>query len=144
MRPDRLRADRRSGPCLFCGGTGEPLREYARGVQVPGSKEQLAQEKALAKAAARGRGRGRGRGQGRGRGRGRKAAGSDEGVIIAGGRSSVNPEGASSAGSLSKEELEAKAKEAKDRLLEFDRTTARRTQVRIPDRLLASFLERAC
>ena len=111
-------------------------------MQVPGSKEQLAQEKALAKAASRGRGRGRGRGQGRGRGRGRKAAGSDEGVIIAGGRSSVNPEGASSAGSLSKEELEAKAKEAKDRLLEFDRTTARRTQVRVP-RPLADVFPRA-
>jgi hypothetical protein len=130
------------GPCLFCDGNGEPQPEYACGVQVEGSKEQLAQlqkerqshRPAGTNPSRRQREDRRGRG-GRGRGRaggGGAAASSDEGVIIKGGRSSVNPDlkkGGAAAPAESADELAEKARKAKDKLLEFDRTTAKRTQV---------------
>ena len=110
------------GPCLFCDGDGNPHPDYARGVQVEGSKEQLAQ---LQKERRQEGGRGR-------RGGPAAARGAEEGVIIKGGRSSVNPghkSGASSAAKETPEELAEQARKAKDKLLEFDRTAAKRTQV---------------
>ena len=122
-----------------CSGNGEPKPEYACGVQVPGSKEQLQQaQKERQRKGAQGtnlsrrqrdnRNGGRGRGRGNGNGRGSSA---DEGVIIKGGRSSVNPDvkKGSEKPRESAEELQEKARKAKDKLLEFDRTAAKRTQV---------------
>eukprot|EP01043_Picozoa_sp_COSAG02_P020480 COSAG02_NODE_1012_length_15221_cov_33.681524_6_plen_490_part_00 len=121
------------GPCLFCDGDGSPQQEYACGVQVEGSKEQLAQlQKERQKQGRRQRDARRAGAQGRSRrGGGATAKPSDEGVIIKGGRSSVNPDQkpGTPATEATPEELAEKARKAKDKLLEFDRTAAKRTQV---------------